>query len=154
MIHPHLLYCLPLYACTSPKNISKIEKMHKKSIRIITKSAHHAHTAPLFNSLKIMPFRTLITYTQSILMHSIIHKYSPPSLHNTWTTNDQRNNGHDLRNGDNLHIPLARTDQVKRLPYFALPLMWNDLHVQKYTPHPITFKIAIKTHFLNPDPAP
>ena len=149
MVHPHLLYCLPLYACTSSKNITKIEKMQKKSIRIITKSSYHEHTAPLFSTLKIMPFKTLITYTQSILMHSIIHKYSPRSLHNTWVTNDQRNNRHDLRNGDDLYIPLARTDQVKKLPFFALPQMWNELHVQKHTPNPTTFKIAIKNHFLS-----
>lgn len=148
MVHPHLLYCLPIYACTSAKNIAKIEKMQKKSIRIVTRSAYHEHTAPLLRSLKIMQYKHLITYTQSILMHSIIHKYSPPSLHHTWTTNNQRNNGLDLRNADDLYIPLARTEQVKKLPYFALPKVWNELYEQKYTPNPITFKIAIKSHFL------
>ena len=38
LIHPHLLYCLPIFSCTSPKNISKIYRMQKKAIRSITKS--------------------------------------------------------------------------------------------------------------------
>lgn len=100
-----------------------------------------------------MPLKTLITYTQSLLMHSIIHKYSPVSLHNTWTRNRDRTdiNDRNLRNADDLYIPTARTEQVKRLTYFSLPKMWNDLHEQKYTPNPTTFKIAIKHHFLNND---
>ena len=30
LIHPHMLYCLPIYSCTSQKNIAKIHKMQKK----------------------------------------------------------------------------------------------------------------------------
>ena len=149
LIHPHLLYCLPIYSCTTTSNINKIEKMQKKAIRIITKSNYTAHTTPLFNSLKIMPLKHLISYTQSLLVHSIYHKYSPPSLHNTWVTNGMRNNQHDLRNANDLYIPLARTEQVKRLPYFHLPKIWNELYEQKYTPNPTTFKIAIKEYYLS-----
>jgi len=96
-----------------------------------------------------MPLKTLIAYSQSLLMHSIYHKYSPDTLHNTWITNSDRHNDRDLRNGDDLYIPTARTEHTKRLTYFALPKMWNNLHEQKYTVNPITFKIAIKKHFLD-----
>ena len=149
LIHPHLLYCLPLYSCTSNKNISKLEIMQKKAIRIITNSNYTAHTTPLFNSLNIMPLKNLITYTQSLLVHSIYHKYSPPSLHNTWLTNNMRNETRELRNADDLYVPFARTEQVKKMSFFALPRVWNELHEQKFTPNPITFKIAIKSHFLS-----
>ena len=149
LVHPHLLYCLPLYSCTSAKNITKIELIQKKTIRTITNSNYTAHTTPLFNELKIMPFKHLITYTQSLLVHSIYHKYCPPSLHNSWMTNSMRNDARDLRNADDLYIPFARTDHIKKLPYFALPRVWNELTDQKFTPNPTTFKIAIKQHFLS-----
>ena len=149
LVHPHLLYCLPVYSCTSSKNINKLELIQKKVIRTITKSNYTAHTAPLFNSLKIMPLKHLIIYSQSLLVHSIYHKYSPPSLHNTWITNGTRNGNRELRNADDLYVPFARTEHVKKMSYFALPKVWNDLHEQKYTPNPITFKIAIKSHFLS-----
>ena len=128
--------------------------MQKKTIRNITNSAYTAHTAPLFTKLKIMPLKHLINYSQSLLVHSIYHKYSPPSLHNTWVTNSSRNDIRELRNADDLYIPLARTDHVKKMPSFALPKMWNQLHDQKFTPNPITFKIAIKDYFLNLDNVP
>ena len=47
LVHPHLLYCLPLYSCTSAKNINKIELIQKKTIRSITNSKYTAHTTPL-----------------------------------------------------------------------------------------------------------
>ena len=148
LVHPHLLYCLPIYSCTSDKNIKSLEKIQKKAIRTITLSAYNAQTAPLFEAEQIMPLRKLIQYTQSILMHSIYHKHSPPSLHSTWITNRERHNDYALRNADDLYIPLARSDQVKCLTYFALPKMWNELYEQKYTPNPYTFKRAIKDHYL------
>lgn len=147
MIHPHLLYCLPIYACTTANNITMLEKMQKKAIRTITKSQYNAHTAPLFKALGILPLKHLIDYTQILLTHSIYHKYSPPALHNTWITNGTRLDNHTLRNADDLFIPLARTDQIKRLPLFALPRLWNDFYEQKFTPNPTTFKIAIKSYF-------
>ena len=151
LVHPHLIYCLPIYACTTSNNITMLEKMQKKVIRTISHAKYNDHTSPLFKALSIMPLKHLIKYQQSLLMHSIYHKYSPPSLHSTWMTNSNRQNDHDheLRNADELYIPLARTEQVRRLPYIALPTMWNDLYVQKYTPNPLTFKIAIKDYFLN-----
>ena len=38
LVHPHLLYCINIISCTSAKNISRIVKLQKKAIRIITKS--------------------------------------------------------------------------------------------------------------------
>ena len=60
-----------------------------------------------------------------------------------------RNDSRELRNADELYVPFARTEQVQKMSFFALPRVWNDLHEQKFTPYPITFKIAIKNHFLS-----
>ena len=146
LIHPHLLYCLPIYSCTSQKNINKIFNMQKKAIRTITKSKYNAHTSPLFASLNILPFNHLITLTKGILVHSIYHKYSPSALHSTWTTNRDRNIDTGLRNEHDIYIPFARTDHVKKLPLYSLPRTWNDLPDDRMTNNPTTFKIALKDH--------
>jgi Reverse transcriptase (RNA-dependent DNA polymerase) len=78
LVHPHLLYCMPIYAFTSQKNLNNLVKAQKKAICSITRSKYNEPTAPLFQSLKIMPFNDLVTLNQSLLIHSIIHKYSPP----------------------------------------------------------------------------
>ena len=35
------------------------------------------------------------------------------------------------------------TEQVKRMPNFQLPNLWNEFHEHKLTPNPTTFKIAL-----------
>ena len=75
-------------------------------------------------------------------------KHNSFTLHNTWTTNQQRgiDHDHDLHHGHNYYIPLARTEHVKRLTYFALPTTWNELPDDKLTPNKTTFKTALKNH--------
>jgi hypothetical protein len=97
LVHSHLLYCLPIYSCTSQKNLTKLFKAQKKSIRIISNAKYNDSTSNLFTNLKILPLNYLIIQVQGLLMHSIIHKYSPSTLHNTWITNRDRNLGLDLK---------------------------------------------------------
>ena len=75
--------------------------------------------------------------------------HAPASLHNTWVTNNSISNNITLRNGNDLHIPLARTDQIKKLPLFHFPKTWNDLPDFKLIPNKTSFKTALKT-FLTP----
>jgi hypothetical protein len=149
LVHPHLLYCLPIYGCTTGKNIGSLEKMQKRAVRIVVKADYLAHTAPIFESLGIMPLKTLLEFNQGLLMHSVIHNYAPPSLLSIW--NFDRQHDRTLRNTNDIHVPFARTDQTKRLPYCYFPKLWNSLHEQKWTPNPITFKISFKQILLNPD---
>jgi hypothetical protein len=95
-----------------------------------------------------MPFENLVKYTQSLLMHSIIHKYSPQALHNTWIFNFERNPDVHLRNAEDLYIPFSRSEQANRLPFFALPRLWNELPPFKLTPEPSIFRPLLKEHVL------
>ena len=104
----------------------------------------NANTSPLFQSLKILPLKHLILYTKGLLIHSIYHKYSPPALHNTWTTNEHEGSNHDLCNASDLYAPMARTEHVKRFTYFSLPAIWNNLPDDKLNPIQTTFRTAFK----------
>jgi Reverse transcriptase (RNA-dependent DNA polymerase) len=146
LVHSHLLYCLPIYSCTSQKNLTKLFKAQKKAIRAICNANYNAHTTPLFINLGIMPLNHLIRYTQGLLTHSIVHKYSPLSLHNTWITNMDRNPDRILRDADELYIPIANSDQTKKLPFFALAVNWNRLPYDKFHANPTTFRIALNNH--------
>ena len=82
LVHPHLIYCLPIYSCITQKNLKRIFKMQKKAIKLITKSKNNTPPFPLFSELKILPLELLITLNFGQLTHSIFHKYSRKSLHN------------------------------------------------------------------------
>jgi hypothetical protein len=49
-----------------------------------------------------------------MLTHSIIHKYGPSALHNQWQSNAERNADLELRNANDMYIPLAKSEQVKK----------------------------------------
>ena len=53
-----------------------IHRLHKRIIRIITKSSQHAHTKPLYKQLRILNLFQLYTYRTILPMHSIL--YPPP----------------------------------------------------------------------------
>jgi hypothetical protein len=148
MVHSHLTYCIPIHACTTAKKINKIEKSPKKAIRTICRAKYNAHTADLFQNLQIMPFRTLVKYQQSLLLHSIYYQYCPPALFNTWTTVSQRNNACNLRNADDYYTPVLINEQLIKLPYFVLPKLWNEIPIMKHAPYPVTFK-SFYTRFVN-----
>jgi len=50
LIHSHLSYCPIILNCLSTANCKKLEKIQKRAVRIISKSAYNAHTQPLFLS--------------------------------------------------------------------------------------------------------
>jgi len=45
---------------TTAKNRTKIQKIQKKAMRIMTNSSYNAHTNPLFKKHNILPYELLI----------------------------------------------------------------------------------------------
>jgi hypothetical protein len=144
LVHPHLLYCLPIYSCTTAKNIKKIATMQKKAIRNICNVDYRHHTLELFKDLKIFPLNELIKFTVCTLTHSILYKYAPKILENQWITNIVNNPGIELRNAQDLYIPIAVSEQVKRLPLFSFAKAWNNLSENRYHQNPALFKNLLK----------
>jgi hypothetical protein len=71
-----------------------------------------------------------------------------------WQYNHERNPKMLLRNANDLYVPMARTEQTKRLPYFELARLWNELPDIKITPEPSFFRYLIKQHLLLPHQTP
>ena len=61
-VHPHLIYCLPIWGSTYPTHLQPLFILQKKIIRIITLSNFNEHTEPLFKSTNILKLYDLIKY--------------------------------------------------------------------------------------------
>jgi hypothetical protein len=150
MVHPHLLYCINIFSCTSQSNINRILTLQKKAIRVISKENHNAHTAPLFKHLGILPFDKLILQARLNFMHSIEYNYAPPTFLNSFIKNNNRNIDHNLRNVNDFLIPFARIDFFKKIPMYSMPKTWNDdIGDLRFQHNKTTFQIALKDHLLN-----
>ena len=81
LIHSHLCYCPTILSCTSISNQNKLAKFQKKAIRIMTNSRYNAHTQPLFNSHKILPFDKILKSGRLTFMHSVYYDYGMLQYH-------------------------------------------------------------------------
>jgi hypothetical protein len=115
----------------------------KKAIRIISDSGYNAHTAPLFNSLDILPLAKVITQTKLTFMRSVYYGHVPTSFTNTWQTQAQRIPDLNLRNATDIYIPFQRTDLFKRLPLYSLPYIWNSHDTVRYYANHTTFRYGL-----------
>jgi len=153
LLHSHLVYAVQIWSSGSGSNMESMFKLQKKAIRIISNASYNAHTEPLFKSLEILPLNLLAEFSKTQFMQHFKQKYLPQALSNTWQSNQERRFEDDprqLRNDNELHIPLARTDQLSRFPLFHLPKLWNALPEElKIIRHKQTFSTKLKKHLLS-----
>ena len=128
----------------SKTNLNRLEKIQKKAIRIITKSAYNAHTVPLFYNNKILPLDKIIKMAKLNFMHSIFYEYAPLSFSQIWMKNNDRQHEHNLRNDNDYFLPNPRLEQFKKFPIYSLPFEWNHAGVVTLYENNTTFKIALK----------
>ena len=149
LFHSHLLYCPQIVNCSSKNNIEKIFIMQKKAVRSITNSKYHAHTEPIFSSLKILPYHKIIYKAQMTFFHSFHNKYAPTSFSSNWQLNSDRNPAYELRNATNYFVPPAKYSFFERSPLHLLPKVWNNAGTITLYDNPTTFKIALNDDLLD-----
>ena len=150
MIHPHLLYCLPVYSFCSAKNISLLFKKQKQCIRIINKAKYNAHTEPLFYENNILPLHDLINHQIMLFMHSLVYKYSPVDFDSFIPNALVSNHRQGLRNDNDFHIPRSNITIVTKMPLINFPHIWNDLESSiKDISSRSLFKTNTKLELLN-----
>ena len=149
LIHSHLSYCPIILSITSKSNLTKLEKVQKKAMRIITNSAYNAHTQPLYLANKILPLNLLIKQAKLKFMHAISYNYAPQSFNLTWTRNIARHANHNLRNSEYYNLPQPRTEKFKKSPMYSLPEEWNKAGVLTLYENKTTFTFALKDQLLS-----
>ena len=138
------MYCPIILSCTSNTNTTRILKLQKKALRVMTKSPYAAHTLELFTSHNILPYDLLLKQAKLHFMHSYVYGYANKSFENTWTTNNQLNPLYDLRNNNDFIIPMPRIELFKKTPLYSLPLAWNNAGNIKLQHNKVTFKWGLR----------
>jgi hypothetical protein len=129
LFHCHLIYCLPIWSCTTQNNLKCILTQHKSVIRLISRANYNAHTEPLFKMLNVLPLEKLILFFNLQIMQKFKQGFLPSSFNNVWHTNLIRRDGSSeitLRNQDQLNIPFARLSSSARQPLVNLPKTWES----------------------------
>jgi hypothetical protein len=143
LFHCHITYCPIILSITTQSNITRILKLQKKAIRIITNSNYNAHTNTLFFEQGILPFDKIITFNKLMFMHAIAYNYNITSFKNIWSTNQQRNLEMNLRNINDFILPPIRREILRKFPIYSLPWEWNHCGDVKLQRNRTTFKIQL-----------
>jgi len=129
LMHCHFNYACEIWSCTSDSNLKILKHKQKEAVRIISKSKHLSHTEPIYKMLEILPFENILQFNKTVFIQQVIYKHAPPVFHNLWPKNRELrlNMDRELRNDDDLFLPVAKTDNISRFPFFNCPKLWNDL---------------------------
>ena len=117
LIHPYILYCLPLYAATSETHITPLKLLQKRAIRIISGAGYLEHTEPLFFENKILKI-------QDQYKHSLAcYVYKHPEI----LSNHQRNHNYQTRFRDQFLPPFERLCITQQSVIFNAIKLWNEI---------------------------
>ena len=126
-IHPHLLYCLPVYGSTTKSNTHQIITMQKRIIRLLSGSRDfYCHTPPLFKKLNILQFDHLLNLSLLKEIHKVINNNTCEFLQTNHLIN-QTEREIILRNNTNLQTPFYRLTKARQAVSYVSTILYNSL---------------------------
>ena len=152
-ILPLLIYCLEIWGNACDSHLNPIIKLQKKIIRIITFSAYKAHTVPLFDTLKILPFKKLVVQRIGLQMYKYSRNTLPEAVMDLFHSNNSVHN-YNTRQKHNLRHPLGKHEYMYRSFTFIAVYIWNHIisksNIDILAPYS-RFKNILKDYLLKND---
>ena len=109
-------------------NNSKIFRLQKKAMRIVTFSEHNSHTGPIFKELKILKLPDIIKFYNCILVKNVLKRDIPAYFLNFFKLSSEGHN-HNTRDSSNgtVTLPTIRTTTFGRNSIrFQSAIIWNQ----------------------------
>ncbi|KAJ8022844.1 RNA-directed DNA polymerase from mobile element jockey [Holothuria leucospilota] len=126
LILPHLSYCLPVWAGTSKKHLTKLTTLQKRAIRHICCVDSIEHTSKLFSSLNLLKFTDLIHIKEAVFAFRIVNNLAPPYFQQIFTFNCDTH-GHNTRQSRYLRLPRFNSKFLKQSLRVRASSTWNTL---------------------------
>ena len=102
-IHPLFTYCICVWGRTPQCYLEPLKKLQKRAIRIIAGVNRLAHTAPLFNDLKVMNIENIYIYNSMLTMYKYHHS-KLPSIFSSFFSRNIEIHSHNTRQQSKLHV--------------------------------------------------
>lgn len=126
LFHSHLEYGLLLWANTSQKNITLVQKLQKKALRLVFKTPYNAPTAHLFETSKILNINKCIEKQTHLFMYKYINNKLPSNVANLLISNENIHS-YDTRQKRNPHMQKWKRHKTIHSFLHQAPLKWQRL---------------------------
>ena len=146
---PYLQYCIIVWGKTNKTILTRLYKLQKKAIRIITFSDRLAHTDKLFEKMSIMKLGTIYNYFVSIFMYNYKNGQVLSHLSNMFIPNNF-SHGYYTRFGSDYRVNMVKNKTSSFNVRSQGPHIWNQ--IPKYIRDLLTlntFKTKIKQYMLH-----
>ena len=148
LIVPHFYYCILLWGFDTTRLI----KLQKKAIRVITCSKFNAHTEPLMKSLNLLKLDDIF-FLQSLRFFYKYNKNQLPSYFNNMFIENAAIHSYNTRNQSALVIPYSRTSTARNSIRFKIPniiRMTDESIISKMNTHSLNgFSGFTKRYLIN-----
>ena len=156
-IQPHLLYGISLWGGTFDKGLSRLNKLQKKAIRLITGARSMYHCEPRQKKLGLLKLEDLYKQQVNCLTFDCLNGNAPENFTQLFimkkdcgslSTRSQSDNPHDIM----LRKPHSNIGPVTKTSFSHIaPLLWNSLPNElKSSKTKPEFKRKLKHHLLEP----
>jgi hypothetical protein len=133
-VQPHLIYGIQLWGATFKKGLSRIQKLQKKAIRLLTGANKMDHSEPRLKSLEILKLDNLYKLHTAWLVYDCFNGDAPAQLQGlfSYVADGSRTS---TRSQSNKPLDIKAT-KITNKPGLVLgsrfiskgPDLWNNLH--------------------------
>ena len=144
LIFSHINYCNLIWGSAHKTTLEPLFRLQKKSICLVNNSHFLEHTAPIFNSLKILTLHQVFKNNCLIFIYRCIKENKFLNFSNRFLKNSDFHH-HNTRNNEHYRLPKGRL-RIFRNAYFVQGLtLWNSLDLNITNCNNIkNFKMNIK----------
>ena len=128
LVHPHLLYGLPIWGSTFKTYLDKLQIFQNKAIRVITNTDRRSSFTPQFRNLNVLKIAD--RYTE---IAKLMHQYSKNMLPSCFSTffsslSKIRDRQSRSKSKNNLYLPKFSTCRCQRSLRFQGVKIWSSLN--------------------------
>ena len=144
LIYSYLNYCNIIWGGAYDSVLKPLFILQKKAIRLISNSHYLEHTAPLFESLKLLNLYNIFKYNCFLLVHKCTKENYFPEFKKKLQTSSSIHS-YETRNNNQLRVPLEKLKLCQKSYKYISIKLWNDVNEDiKNINSIITFKKKVK----------
>ena len=156
-IQPHLSYGIALWGGTFDKGLSRVAKLQKKAIRLITGANRMYHTEPRQKKLGLLKLEDLYKLQVNCFTYDCLKGQAPQNFRSLFEWKRDCGSASTRSHADNPYDIRLRNNNVSSGPVgkasfsHVAPIFWNNLpNDLKTCASKAEFKRRVKKHLLEP----
>ena len=144
IFYSYLLYGCLTWSYTSQGNITRLTKLQKSCVRILTFSKFDAHTNPIFSQLNLIKLADIFTIQKLLFMFESFHGLIPEELKRLFIFNKSVY-PYETRSQNLFHLSKAITTRfgINTLRFDG-PNLWNHFYKDYFQDKNLSTKISLK----------